>query len=279
MLTTALICSTASLLAFILGLNHNKLKSKFGWLYKAIYYSSWPLSLFYLYKCKLMPANYSIAYVCSAIGWNIIGRTLQMIGLTGGVGSGKSAVTSIVKSSFSREIAIIDCDLVSREVVIPGRRAYKNIVKAFGSKILDSEGCIDRKILGAIVFANKAQRNKLDQIIQPAIFLEIFKKLIYYKIKGYSYVIIDAPILFETKILPWFCFPIITVYVSDEEIQIKRVMGRDKITREEAIQKIQCQWPIELKIRKSNISIDNIGTFEDLELKIRSIFRSLILSA
>lgn len=206
----------------------------------------------------------------------MLGKSLQMIGLTGAIASGKSSVTSIVKSSFSKEIAIIDCDLIAREVVIRGRPAYNKLVRAFGERILDQDKNIDRKILGGIIFADKSERNKLDQIIQPSIFIELFKRLISYKLKGYSHILLDAPILFETKILPYFCYPIITVHVSNKDLGVERLMNRDKISREDAVQKINCQWPIEIKLKNSDIQIDNGGNLDELNIKTTNIFKTII---
>ena len=205
---------------------------------------------------------------------NIFGRSLQMIGLTGGIACGKTTVVNLVRENF-KNIGIIDCDGIAKEVIRPGRRAYNQIVKEFGRKVVMINGNIDREELGNIIFYDRDARKKLDRIMMPVIFYEIIKQLLAYKFNGITLVLIDAPLLFESKILTYFCCPIITLHISDKNLWVKRLCERDLISINQAKQKIACQWQIETKIALSDIAIDNSGSVYQLENSVLTAFRNI----
>ena len=198
---------------------------------------------------------------------------LQIIGLTGGIACGKSTVCNIIKKTYNLEI--IDCDVLARVIVQPGKPAYNKIVKLFGNEILVNKGEtlvnaeIDRAKLGELVFSNKLLRNKLTKITSMYIMLEILKELykVFYILKKKE-VLLDAPILFESKYLQFICFPIILIYVTEENIQIKRLKERNGLDEEQAINRIKSQMPIKAKIKKSDVLINNEGSIDELQSKI-----------
>lgn len=195
---------------------------------------------------------------------------IQIVGLTGGIACGKTTATNIIKEVL--KIDVIDCDILARNVVKPGRPAYQRIVGIFGKEILltqEPNAEIDRSKLGDLVFKDKNLRMKLTQVTSLYIFLEILKEL--YKvffIEKKREVILDAPILFESGYLPYFCFPIILVYVTEESIQMKRLKERNGFDEEQARNRIRSQMKIEEKIKKSDVLLNNEGTIEELRGKI-----------
>ena len=122
---------------------------------------------------------------------------MKLIGLTGGIASGKSTVSRILKEEYS--LPIIDADDISRKVVEKGKPAYNRIVKQFGSEIVKDDGRIDRERLGQIVFGNAEKRKKLEGIIHPYIRAELVRQVCYWMIRGARTVIVDVPLLFEAK--------------------------------------------------------------------------------
>lgn len=229
------------------------------------------------FTCKRykITQNKSIIIGFSLVFLNILGRSLQMIGLTGGIACGKSSFVQIIKEDF-KQFGIIDCDGISREIVRPGRWAYRQIVKSFGRQILLIDGNIDREELGSLIFCDRNARTKLNRIMQPIIFFEVIKRVLRFKLNGVQNVILDAPLLFESKILKFFCCPIITIHVSDKELWLKRLCERDLITVQQANAKIACQLPIETKIKLSDIAIDNSGSIYQLSNSIRSTVAQIL---
>lgn len=113
------------------------------------------------------------------------------------------------------------------------------VIKSFGRNILDGNGVIDRTALGNVIFADPSKRALLNKLSHPRVFRKIFTALIRKKLfERRALVVLDAPLLFETKILEYFCYPIIVVYCEDGQKQLKRLMERNTLTEEEAMRKI-----------------------------------------
>lgn len=160
---------------------------------------------------------------------------------------------------------MIDCDKIVHKLQEPGMKCYNDIVNVFGEDILDDGKKIDRAKLREIVFNDREQKRKLEKIMK----IEIFKAIIFaiwdtFWSGLYHFAILDAPLLYEGKVLEWICYPIIVVYVSDKRVWVDRIMKRDNCTEKEAINKIQNQMPIEAKIAKAEIAIDNLGDPKDM---------------
>ena len=194
----------------------------------------------------------------------------QIVGLTGGIACGKTTATNIIRESLKMDV--IDCDILARNVVKPGRPAYQQIVTIFGQGILMNKepgAEIDRLKLGDLVFKDKNLRKKLTRVTSFYIFLEILKELyrVFFQEKKRD-VLLDAPILFESGYLQYFCYPIILVYVTEENIQIKRMKERNGFDEEQARDRIKSQMKIQEKIKKSDILLNNEGTIEDLNSQI-----------
>jgi len=195
---------------------------------------------------------------------------MQIVGITGGVASGKS----LVLHQFMKLGAYaIDCDVLSREVVIPCSKAWWEIVQFFGNGIVKKDFEIDRRKLRDIVFSDSEKITVLEKIIHPEVKrkcierLEAIKKM---ELEPNAIVVIDVPLLIETGIQGEFD-KIIVVYAS-EETQLKRVTERDGITRDEAKKLIELQMPLGEKLRFADFVINNEGTREETENQVRDIF-------
>lgn len=191
----------------------------------------------------------------------------MIIGLTGGIASGKSTVSKILKELGA---IIVDADIKAKEiseredVIIEA----KNI---FGNDIIDNNGKIDRVKLKEIVFSNKEKLKELNGLIHPKVVSE-FKKIKESSNKN-DIIIFDVPLLFETG-MDKMCEKIILVF-ADKDTQIKRMIERDNIDRELAEKIINSQMSLEEKLKKSQIHIENNKTLEDLKKKAENIYREL----
>lgn len=196
----------------------------------------------------------------------------RLIGITGGIGTGKSTLSKIlVKKGYP----LIDADKIAREVVEIGRPAYGDLVEEFGEGILQENKEIHRKALGSIVFNDEEKRLKLNQIVHFHIFQEI-KRLIGEISEEEALIFLDIPLLFEEyniiKDHNIVFDEIWLVYLNREE-QIRRIMKRDKLKEEEASLRINSQMDIEEKRRRAKIVIDNRSSLEDLEKQVDRLIR------
>lgn len=189
---------------------------------------------------------------------------MKVIGLTGGIASGKSYVAEILESCGA---VIIDADLLAREVVEPGEHAYGLILEAFGNGILMENGALDRKALGRIVFSDAASRKLLEEITHPAIAEMAEKRFDRERRLGRQLVFYMVPLLIEAGLTSKM--DEIWVVSVDRETQIIRLMKRDRIDRDEAEQKIAAQMPLEEKLVYADVVIDNSGAPEETACRVR----------
>ncbi len=195
---------------------------------------------------------------------------MKIIGLTGGIASGKSMVASILKD---RGATVIDADQLARRVVEPGTGAYREIVETFGSRILLPDGGIDRKALGAIVFSDAEARKRLERITHPAIRKLAEQMLEAERLKGTEIVFYMVPLLLEAGLAS--TVDEIWIVYADDDTQMERLMKRDLIGEEEARRKIAAQMPMDEKIRFGHKIIDNTGTPEETRIIVMDLWREL----
>jgi dephospho-CoA kinase len=180
------------------------------------------------------------------------------IGLTGGIASGKSTVSSMLKELG---FPVIDADQIAREVVKPGEEAYKSIVETFGRDILLENGEINRPKLGSIIFHDQEKRALLNKIVHPFVRRRMNEQKEALFEKGEKAVIMDIPLLFESK-LTHMVDKTILVYV-DADVQLKRLMRRNGLTEKEAQARISSQMPLFQKVPLADAVINNNGTIEE----------------
>eukprot|EP00064_Thunnus_orientalis_P001540 superscaffoldBa00000106_g1543 len=194
-----------------------------------------------------------------------------LVGLTGGIASGKSSVSSML-----RELGcpIIDADVVARKVVEPHTPAYSRIVYHFGPEILLENGEIDRQKLGQLIFTNEEKRKLLNSITHPEIHKAMLKEILFYFLRGYRYVVLDVPLLFETRRLTQFLNHTVVVY-CDPATQLLRLMQRDGLTQEQAEQRVAAQMPLNEKRGLANHVIENSGSREDTHRQVLRLHTKL----
>lgn len=184
---------------------------------------------------------------------------MKIIGLTGGIASGKSTVSRALRDLGA---IIIDADEVAHTIIEPGKPAWEDIVEHFGSGVLNPDQTIDREKLGAIVFNDPERLQELNQITHPRVG-EQFKQMIK-NIKNQqsdAVLFIEVPLLYETH-MDRICDEIWVVWV-DEETQIQRLMKRDGLSREDALKRIDAQMSLDEKARRADFIIDNRFSVEE----------------
>ena len=183
----------------------------------------------------------------------------MIIGLTGGIASGKSTVS---KYLAEKGFKVYDADKIAKD--ISGKKSVQEeIILTFGNEILDENGNVDRKKLKEIVFENKKKLKQLNAIIHPKV-IDFYKEL---KEQNTDKIIIfDVPLLFESGI-DKFCDKILVV-ISDYKIQLNRIVERDKIDRDLAEKIIKSQLSNEERIKKADVVIENNSSLEDLFEKV-----------
>jgi formamidopyrimidine-DNA glycosylase len=198
---------------------------------------------------------------CQSTAWP------YLVGITGGIATGKSFVTSYLTS---QGYSVIDSDVISHKASTENEEVKKNIRITFGDEYFDEKGSLDRKKLGALVFSSTVARQKLTELIHPVIFNEILKEI---RTAKTPILFLDAPLLFESH-LDLLCNQVIVVS-ADEATQIKRLCERDQITKEIAIQKINAQLPLTTKITWANNIIDNSLSKEETIKQINQILEQI----
>jgi len=192
---------------------------------------------------------------------------MEIIGLTGGIGTGKSTVSNFLRE---QNFAIVDADLISREVVEPGKPLLKELEEAFGSEIINEDGSLNRKGLAAIVFNNVEQRKLMDSIMHKEILAEMRRSMENYQEQGrHQGIIIDAPLLFEIGLEKW-CNQVWLV-TADMDIRIQRVCARDNAVPAEVEARIRNQMSDDEKRKLSDEILDNSGTLEHLHKQITDL--------
>ncbi|WP_210468622.1 dephospho-CoA kinase [Sporosarcina sp. 6E9] len=190
----------------------------------------------------------------------------MIIGLTGSIASGKSTVSNMLKE---RGFPIVDADKIARQVVEPGTPVIKKIAEHFGDEILNEDGSLNREKLGERIFKNGEERNKLNAIIHPAIRNEMIRQKEQWISDGAKTVILDIPLLFESK-LQSFVEKIIVVSVTPE-IQKQRLIARNDLTEREATDRITSQLPMSEKESGADAIIDNNGTVEETKRQVETL--------
>ena len=202
-------------------------------------------------------------------------RHLYVLGLTGGIATGKSTVSRILRQLGAY---VIDADRVAHQVTEPGTPGFLKVVERFGDEVVTPEGTLDRKALGRIVFSDREALAGLNSIVHPLVIDEIHNMLDDLEQASAARgsricVVLDVPLLFEAGIDG----------ISDEiwvvavglELQIRRLMERDGYSREEALSRIRAQMPLEDKIARADVVIDNSGSLDDTQQLVRGLWHEL----
>ncbi|KAL3738723.1 hypothetical protein ACJRO7_020152 [Eucalyptus globulus] len=176
---------------------------------------------------------------------------MRIVGLTGGITSGKSTVSNLFKA---HGVSVVEIDIGA-------------LVAVFGEETLQADGKVDRSKLGQIVFSDPVKRQVLNRLLAPNISTGIFCEILKLRLKGHKVIVLDIPLLFEAKMDKW-TKPIDVVWV-DPETQLRRLVARDRTYKEDAGNRINAQMPLDLKRSKADIVIGNTRSVEDFSEQFR----------
>lgn len=193
---------------------------------------------------------------------------MRLIGLTGGIGSGKSTVDRML---VQRGAALIDADVLAREVVELGTPALAEIAAEFGTRVILPDGRLDRNALGELVFADAAQRERLNQITHPRVGALLQERVAAALQSGAPLVVVDIPLLFEGS--RQGMFEGVMLVWAPPEVQLARLVARDGWSTDEARQRVAAQMPIDEKRALATWVIDNSDAPADTERQVDAWWR------
>jgi dephospho-CoA kinase len=195
---------------------------------------------------------------------------VRRVALTGGIATGKSFCLARFAALGA---AVIDADVVARQVVEPGTAGLARIVDRFGSGVLLPDGSLDRPALGALIFADRTARTALEAIVHPEVYRRITEWFANLP-PGTRVAIADIPLLFETG--HEHEFDRVIVCTCDPDQQIARLMARNNLTREEARARLATQWPTDEKVARADFVITTDGTHADTEAQVARVYELLV---
>ncbi len=193
------------------------------------------------------------------------------VGLTGGIAAGKSTAAAMLAR---KGVLLFDADCLARRVVEPGQPAWEEIVKWLGKDYLHKDGTLNRKVIADLVFTDEVSRQKLNSIVHPRV-KELFqrKSSEQKKREPQKIQVWEMPLLFEAKME--HLVDIVVVVASSRDFQVERLMERNGLSRSEALQRIQAQYPLEEKIRRADYVLNNDETEEILQKQVDLLWEKL----
>ena len=195
------------------------------------------------------------------------------LGLTGGIGSGKTLVARLFRDLGA---AVVDADAIAREVVAPGRPAYKGIVRAFGPGVLRPDGTIDRAALGARIFADAEARRTLNALTHPHIRRRMVEEGARLSATpGVDVIVFDIPLLLETTDGRDLDLDGIVVVDAAEGVRVERLLARDGLTEAEVRHRLAAQIPLRQKVARADWVIDNNGSPEQTRQQVQTLWKTL----
>jgi len=198
---------------------------------------------------------------------------MLVIGLTGGIGTGKSLVSRILEELGA---AVVDADRVGHEAYTPHTVVWREVVEAFGEAIVGPEGEIDRKRLGSIVFGDPAEMAKLNGIMHPRMAEMIHQRVQELDRQGVQVVVVEAAVLVDAgwDRLPWI--DQVWVTNSPEQLVVERLGLRNNLPEEEALKRVRSQLSFDERSRSADVMLENSGSTEELEQQVRSLWGSRV---
>jgi dephospho-CoA kinase len=193
---------------------------------------------------------------------------MKLIGITGGIGAGKSTVTDYLKA---KGLTVLDADLVAREIVEPGSEALGLLADAFGMVILNEDGSLNRRKLAEIVFANPAKKGLLDEITHKKVIEIMLERA--NSMRDQQVVFLDVPLLFESGMDKYV--DSVWLVDADDETRVQRVVERDGITEDHVIKRMSYQMDREEKIRRSHVILCNNGVKDELYRQIEVLINNI----
>jgi dephospho-CoA kinase len=191
------------------------------------------------------------------------------VGLTGGIATGKSYVLSVFRR---RGVPCLDADELAHGVMSAGTEATAAIVARFGAEFLASDGSVDRRALGPVVFADSTARRELEAIVHPAVHRAIAAGIRGFELLGDPLAIVDVPLLYETGSEKGFERVIVTACTPER--QLTRLLGRG-LTADAARYRMDAQWPTDRKTARADFVITTDGTYEETDEQVDAVLRVL----
>ncbi len=196
------------------------------------------------------------------------------IGLTGGIGSGKSLVAECFRDLGA---AIVDADAIAREVMAPGEPAYDAVVRAFGPSVLQADGTLDRKALAARIFSDTAARWQLNALTHPHIRRRIAEEVERYAAQpGVEVIVVDIPLLLESTDGRYLRLDGIVVVDATDEVRLARLIARDGLSPADTRMRIEAQMPLREKVARADWVIDNNGSPEATRAQVKTLWERLL---
>lgn len=193
------------------------------------------------------------------------------IGITGGLGSGKSEVTAFFKQKGAR---VFDADLEAKLILLHSEGVQKAVIAAFGDTVLNEVGELDFQRLARHAFANSDRQRQLNEIMHPEVIRAADKAMILAKQDGVEMFILDAPLLFEAKLEEYLDLTV--VVIADRQVRIKRALERGNLTEEDILRRIQLQMPDKEKLARADLVVTNNGTLEQLQAELEALYSNII---
>jgi dephospho-CoA kinase len=195
---------------------------------------------------------------------------MKVIGLTGGIGSGKSTIAEYLTELGAK---VVDADKVANEVYNPGTEGWRDVVNTFGEEVLTPAGEVDRKKLGEIVFNNPGAMSQLNQMIHPRAYELVKSRLDEYRKQGVEIVVLEVILLFEAG---WdHLADVKWVTVASEDTVVKRLMQERGLSEEEILARIRSQTPTEERVKLADELIYNDGSIEEMKKKVNELLEKL----
>lgn len=201
----------------------------------------------------------------------------RVIGLSGGIGTGKSTVAAMLRALGA---VVVDADEIVHRLQAPGAPMLADLTAAFGAGILDAGGALDRKRLGALVFGDAEARRRLGAIVHPKVGLEMARQLDAARRAGAPLVVLDIPLLFEGRAAGGggasaMAFDATVLVYAPRAVQIARTIARDRCTEGEAEARVAAQMPIDDKRALADHVVDNGGALADTERQVQALWKRL----
>jgi dephospho-CoA kinase len=195
---------------------------------------------------------------------------MKRIALTGGIGTGKSHVRAVFAALG---VPTIDADMLARDVVAHGTPGFDAVVATFGRGILTADGDLDRRALGALVFADNAKRRDLEAILHPAIRAAIDQWFASLDKDAHKLAIADIPLLYEVGLDSEYDEVIVTACTP--QTQMKRIMARDNLDAADVQRRLDAQMPIEEKVKRATYVIDTNGSLVQTNAQVHALYKKL----
>jgi dephospho-CoA kinase len=198
---------------------------------------------------------------------------MLIVGLTGGIASGKSTITEALEREPG--IAVVRADQLAWETYRPGTEVYHKLTQRFGTQIIGDDGTIDRKALGAILFRDPQARQFVNGLVHPAVIARLVELAEGHRRRGTNILVVEAALLLESPHVDRDFVDYYIVVAVDPEEQLRRLMARDGISPEEALRRVRAQTPQEEKIARADFVIESSGNDSETIARAKELFTHL----